>query len=398
MLIFKQTPDDFRVEELTDVQPGDGPFALYRLDKRDWTTPDALVAVRRRWKINRRRLSFGGLKDRHAHTTQHFTIFRGPARKLTHQGFSVAYLGQTDAPFTSDCIVANRFDLVLRGLTPDEMTAAKAALAEVKDFGMPNYFDDQRFGSVTKGSPFFARHLVLGQFEEALRLALTAPYEHDRGPQKKEKAILRAGWGDWSACLLRLRPGDARRVVQHLADHPEDFAGAIERLRPELRTLYLSAYQSHLWNRMLAAWLRAHLSGDELIMASLRLGDVPMHRRLVEGQLELFSGLMLPLASPKAVLAEDDPRKPFLDAVLAEEGITLDHFRLKELRDVFFSRGERAALCIPRDLSWETGIDDVHAPLAEREEYTRHAGSLSLRLHFTLPRGSYATLLVKRLG
>src|SRR2546425_8917597 len=34
--------------------------------------------------------------------------------------------------------------------------------------------------------------------------------------------------------------------------HPTDFKGALERLRPELRGLYLSAYQSYLWNRMLA--------------------------------------------------------------------------------------------------------------------------------------------------
>ena len=39
---LKQDPDDFQVEELTDVRPGpEGPFAFYRLDKRGWSTPDA---------------------------------------------------------------------------------------------------------------------------------------------------------------------------------------------------------------------------------------------------------------------------------------------------------------------------------------------------------------------
>ena len=42
---LKQQPDDFFVEELTDVQPGEaGEFALYRLDKRGWTTPDAVLS------------------------------------------------------------------------------------------------------------------------------------------------------------------------------------------------------------------------------------------------------------------------------------------------------------------------------------------------------------------
>src|SRR5262245_16019258 len=53
---LKQRPDDFRVEEFPNVSPGTaGPFSFYRLEKRGWTTPDALAAVRRRWKVDHRR-------------------------------------------------------------------------------------------------------------------------------------------------------------------------------------------------------------------------------------------------------------------------------------------------------------------------------------------------------
>src|SRR5205814_6482171 len=93
-MILKQSPEDFHVEELTDVQASAGPFSFYRLEKKGWTTPDALQAIRRRWQLDRRRLSYGGLKDRHAQTIQYFTIFHGPQRRLTHQNFTVAYLGQ----------------------------------------------------------------------------------------------------------------------------------------------------------------------------------------------------------------------------------------------------------------------------------------------------------------
>src|ERR1700693_1638348 len=96
---LKQRPGDFLVEELTDVVPaGQGPYALYRLEKEGWTTLDALQAVARRWKLDDRRISFGGLKDRHAHTIQYFTVLRGPERKLTHQAVSVHYLGHVGRP------------------------------------------------------------------------------------------------------------------------------------------------------------------------------------------------------------------------------------------------------------------------------------------------------------
>ena len=83
---IKEKHEDFRVEEITDVVPSEaGPFALYRLEKQGWSTPDALAAVRRRWKLDLRRLSYGGLKDRHATTVQYLTIFHGPRGRRVGQ-------------------------------------------------------------------------------------------------------------------------------------------------------------------------------------------------------------------------------------------------------------------------------------------------------------------------
>ncbi len=121
---LKQLPDDFFVEEATDVSPAEkGPFALYRLEKRGWSTPDALSALRRRWRIEARRVSYGGLKDRHAWTIQYLTIFHGPARGLHHHDVTVTHLGWTDAPYTSHDIRCNRFRLTLRDLSPEAVGA-----------------------------------------------------------------------------------------------------------------------------------------------------------------------------------------------------------------------------------------------------------------------------------
>ena len=137
---LKQTPEDFQVEELTDVVPtGDGPFALYRMEKRGWATPDALAAVRRRWKIQPNRLSYGGLKDRHALTVQYLTIFRGPSRKLTHHDIHVDYLGQVTRPYDSTDIRANRFRLTVRNLTREEVRHAQSALDEVYSGRHPGF-------------------------------------------------------------------------------------------------------------------------------------------------------------------------------------------------------------------------------------------------------------------
>lgn len=383
---LKQQPDDFQVEEMTDRQPeGAGPFALYRLEKRGWTTPDALQMVRRRWRIEPRRLSYGGLKDRHAATVQYFTIFRGPERQLHQQNVAVQYLGQTKAPYGSSDIRANRFRLTLRDLLPGEIEAAGPVIDTIRKAGLPNYFDDQRFGSVSPGGEFVARLLVRGQYEEALRLALAAPYAHDRAEDKKIKATLRQCWGDWAACKQQLPRSHARSLVDYLLSHPTDFKGAIARLRPELRGLYLSAYQSYLWNRLLASWLQQHCRGEQLLSIRLQIASLPVYRDLTEEQMAELATLRLPLPSARVKLAGDDPIRPLLDAVMAEEGYPLEEMRLRGFKDLFFSKGDRAALLMPAELQGSSQPDELNS------------GKEKLLLGFDLPRGAYATLIVKRL-
>jgi tRNA pseudouridine13 synthase len=383
---LKQQPEDFQVEELTDVMPGaGGSFAFYRLEKRGLGTPEAVQAICRRWKVELRRVSYGGLKDRHAVTRQYLTIQRGPRRGLKQEHLHLHYLGQVEAPFTPDRVRANRFQLVLRALDGSACTAAERALGEVHRDGVPNYFDDQRFGSVGAGRQFIARRLIGGDYEGALKLALAEPYEFDRAAQKAEKRILREHWGDWAAAKAQLPRGHARSLITYLADHPDDFRDAVARLRKDLLSLYLSAYQSHLWNQLLARWLEAHCRPEQLLRVELRLGPVPMCRHLDEDQRRAFHAQLLPLPSARLKFAADDPLKPLLDAVLRAEGLTLEQIKLKHFREPFFSKGDRPAFCIPADLSCTSGPDELNP------------GRRKLTLAFELPRGCYATMLVKRI-
>jgi tRNA pseudouridine13 synthase len=383
---LKEQPGDFQVEELTDLAPtGSGPFAFYSLRKQGWTTPDALQAIRRRWKIDWRRIGYGGLKDRHADTLQYLTIFRGPQRNLTHQRISLQYLGQVGEPYASSHLRANRFRIVLRDILPEQTPAAVSALEEVRIDGVPNYFDDQRFGSVGEEQEFVARLMVQRRYEEALRQALAATYAHDRAPEKREKAILRERWGDWTACKDLLPRSHARSIVDYLVHHPTDFRGALARLRPELRGLYLSAYQSYLWNRVLATSLKQRCRTEQLVEVALRLGDFPMHRQLDDAQRIELSQLTLPLPTARARLEPADPRWPVIQSVLRDEGLEWEDLKLKGFREMFFSKGERAALCLPATMQYAAEPDE------------RHPGRQKLFLAFELPRGSYATLVVKRI-
>ena len=430
---LKQRPEDFRVEELTEATAGNtGEFAFYRLDKTGWTTPDALSAIRRRWQIDFRRLSYGGLKDRHAVTSQHVTIFRGPKRDLSHERITLTYLGQRAEPFTAADIRANRFAIALRAMSDSAISRAESALREVADAGLPNYFDDQRFGSVMslpsplageggsrsepgeglrfvrsdvspltrlEDSPpspargegktdpeFVAKEMVFGRFERALWLALVAPYEFDRADAKREKGTLTEHWAKWTECQAKLSKGHARSLVSYLAAHPTDFKGAVARLRPELQGLYLSAYQSYLWNKMLALWLTHTLGAANLTDVDLKLGRVPAPVRVPEEHRAAWEALTLPRPSARVKPEPGAPWLPIVAEVLKGEGLTLAELKVKGMQKPFFSKGDRTACVRPENLSSAAEADDLNK------------GKSKLTLRFDLPRGSYATMLVKRVS
>jgi tRNA pseudouridine13 synthase len=381
---IKQKPDDFRVEELATVSPGPtGRFSLYRLNKVGWTTPDALAVVRRRWEVDLRRLSYGGLKDRHADTTQYFTIQAGPRTGFQEQRIQVNYLGQVAEPFTAQQIVVNRFTITVRHLTPDQQRRAAAGVEEIAAVGVPNYFDDQRFGSVSSGE-FVGRELVHGRFEAALRLALTGAYDFDRRDQKREKETLRTLWGDWPQLKAKLGRSHARSLVDYLVTHPTDFKGAVARLRPELQGLYLSAYQSDLWNRILDRWIRTHFPANALTALKLKLGPLSAPVRLPDDLADRWTNTRLPLPSARLKPPADADWLPLVEQVLAEEGLTLTKLKVPGLDRPFFSKGERAVSVRPVELTAEAGDDELNR------------GRRKLVLRFDLPRGSYATMLIKR--
>jgi tRNA pseudouridine13 synthase len=136
---------------------------------------------------------------------------------------------------------------------------------------------------------------------------------------------------------------------------------------------------------MLALYLRRHVDQRYLISVDLRLGASPMQRGVPEPVRQELDKLQLPLPSGRIEMSPDDPRHQVLEAILKEEGIEQEQWKLKGCKGMFFSRGDRPAVFVPAAVHHEDGADELNP---ER---------LKLVLAFELPRGSYATLLVKRI-
>jgi tRNA pseudouridine13 synthase len=154
---LRVSPEDFCVDELLGFEAsGVGQHVLLRVRKRGANTEHVARELARVANCKPFDVGFAGLKDRHAVTTQYFTVPRGRAPLeswLAVQNDEFAVLSATahDRKLPRGALRANRFTIVVRSLEPLKsdlalQPAVAARLDAIAQHGVPNYFGSQRFG------------------------------------------------------------------------------------------------------------------------------------------------------------------------------------------------------------------------------------------------------------
>jgi tRNA pseudouridine13 synthase len=256
----------------------------------------------------------------------------------------------------------------------------------IQKTGVVNYFDDQRFGSIGFCGEIIGVPWCLGNYERALYLAMAEPNIHDRPREKEQKQILRDYWGDWLKCKALLDRSHRRSVVTYLCDHATDFKRAVALIRQDLRGIYVSAFQSWVWNRWLSKLIEANVGESDLEYLESACGRLAIPTIAPTMQIGGRSLDRLDLPLPSARQHEwPAGTLDLLEEVLKPLQMDVRQMRLKYPRDTFFSRGFRSAWLIAQGMTFDWAEDSLNP------------GSDSLRLCFVLPRGAYATMVVRYL-
>ena len=323
--VLRREVGDFRVEEELGFEPeGSGPHHWLLVRKTGCTTAFAARILAERHAVPVREVGFSGLKDRHATTTQWFTV---PARPLAcdpspdelAEGVRIVRRSRGRRKLRRGVHTGNRFAIAIRAVEGDREGFAERA-ARVARVGVPNYFGAQRFGR---------------------------------------------GAGNVAAAADLLR-GDAR-PSNRLA-----------------RGLYLSAARSLLFNRVLhrrveaGAW-DAYVPGDAIVIDGARRALAPGASPREGGTAaEWVSALRAHPTGPLWGLGAS--------GAVAAEALGLERAALAGcegwqagLEAAGVEGGRRALRVIPSNLEWEDLAD----------------GDLMVR--FALPRGAYATAVIREL-
>ena len=381
---IKTIPEDFIVEERVRLPVAEGgPYTLYRVHKRGTTTLAVQARMARLLHLPRSAVSLPALKDKQAVTVQYATVRgRGPAR-LEGPGFVAERVGRASRPLASSDLEGNRFTVVVRDLAPEAAAGVGDRLEELAREGLPNYFDQQRFGSQTPSGDFPGRRILRRDAEGALRAHLAEPLAGDPPQVRAFKELAAERWGEWDALLAAApRPSNFRSVLTYLRDHPTDFRRALNLVTPRVLSLYLAAYQSLLWNRIAARYLTG-LLGEPAGFVRIAGERFPLFREL---SARLPEGAAVPLPHHRAEYGDPELAAAVAE-VLEEEGMALSDLKPRILRRAYLPRGKRRLVLLPGEVTTSPPAPDERFP-----------GRWKVRLTFSLPPGAYATLVLGVLG
>jgi tRNA pseudouridine13 synthase len=429
--VIKSRPEDFLVEELPLYEAsGSGTHTYALIEKTGIGTREALDRLARALNVSRRDIGLAGLKDAQAVARQWVSIEHLAPERLEHlslPGVRVLQATRHANKLKPGHLRGNRFAIRLRRLTlplPQAAQVAEEVLAVLGRRGVPNYFGPQRFGNhqdnhllgkaVVRNDVAAFVDLLLGhpvkELDSPAVFQARALYDEGRyeeaakawpGPffdQRRALRILAKGAGGGQAAEGGAHgtpaPGNEPSPPEDRQPRQSNPPSEIRHPKSEFRSqkrvyysidkhlkgLFVCAYQSALFNRVLAARMPnidKLLLGD---MAYLHVNGACFRVEQPESEQPrcdrfeisptgpLLGGRTTKLTGPAGAL-----ENPVLDA----EDLSEDDFR--RMKHLGARGGRRPLRFQPRNADMTCGTDDLGPYLEFR---------------FELDGGCYATALL----
>ncbi|HEY3307433.1 MAG TPA: tRNA pseudouridine(13) synthase TruD [Desulfuromonadaceae bacterium] len=380
--VLKQSPEDFMVTEIPAYEPcGSGEHLYLTIEKRGITTLEAIRRIAQGLNVPERDIGYAGMKDSVGITRQTLSLQRIKAEDVAGRQFDKITILSATRHYNKlklGHLKGNRFRIMIRDVSNSVAENVPAILAILSERGIPNYFGLQRYGS-QGNSHLIGAAMLLRNWHGAVDRLMG---EADSVRDEEWRAAINAYHQDGVAAALRLMPHHCRSerdVLQRLVSRPDAWEKAFNAVHPRLKKLYLSAFQSYLFDQV----VERRLAGlDRLLSGDLAWKHVNGACFVVEDaaiEAERVRSLEISPSGPMFGCKMKQPGGEPLameQQILSGVGIQAEDF---DLGSGLRMEGERRPLRVPLgepSFSWEQD---------------------SLVLEFSLPKGSYATSVVREI-
>lgn len=400
---LRSLPEDFIVKEifLYPNRKENGLFTIAEISSRNWETNNLVREMSKRLHISRRRISFAGTKDKRACSTQLMSFYNIPEDKLSHikiKDIVMENIYSSDRPIKIGDLYGNKFEITVRSIDrnikPKKIQNIATHLE--KYGGFPNFYGVQRFGIMRPVTHVVGKHIIKGDFEKAVMSYISNPMAGENEDTYKLRDDLEKSY-DFSKALQSY-PNSLnfeKAILNKLITDPEDFVGALKELPKNLLTMFVSAYQSYLFNRILSERIRKNIPLNKAIAGDIVL---PVRKNVVD-----LNGIMVTKSNIEKVNRQVSKNKAFVSGLLVgsdsifsegemgeiehkiveKEKIDYRDFIIPEIPYLSSSGSRRSLLAMLNKMDWKLDNDELNK------------GKQALILKFELQKGCYATSLLR---
>ncbi|MDD4306778.1 MAG: tRNA pseudouridine(13) synthase TruD [Methanosarcina sp.] len=402
---LRQEVEDFIVKEITNREEGkEGKYLILELTKRNWDTHHLTRTLARTLQISQKRINVAGTKDRRALTTQKISIFDIDAseiEKIRLKDIELKVLGRSRKSVELGDLWGNDFIITIRNIdySPEETNKLleKTTNEILAQSGVPNFFGVQRFGSIRPVTHLVGKAIVEGDFEKAALLYIAEPFPDEPEETKEVRQFVKET-RDFKEGLKTypLYLGHERAMMNHLIANPYDFAGAFLVLPKNLYRMFVHGYQSYIYNMILCRrienglLLNLAVEGDIVCFKNefglpdsskteeVEADTVTAMNRLIKRNRAFITA---PLPGYNTEFASGIPGE-IEQAVLEELKVPLKGFNIEKIPEMS-SKGIRREILLQVEPKFEVGEDELNP------------GKSKAILEFMLPKGSYATTVLR---
>ncbi|MDY6985955.1 MAG: tRNA pseudouridine(13) synthase TruD [Candidatus Thermoplasmatota archaeon] len=385
--IIKEEPEDFVVKEAPISLPSGNTYCVFWMKARNWETNALLSLITRKLRIDRNRIHIAGTKDKRAISEQLIVIKakREDVERLHIDGVELRYLYSTDRKLYLGNLYGNEFFVRVRHCNPENVPLIIKEIEEKG--GFPNFFGVQRFGISRPNTHRIGERIVEGDFEGAVLTYICEPGGYDSEELRLAKKLAMEKRFEEALEIFPWNLEFERILLRALAKK-EDYVNAIKTLPINLRTMFVYAYQSYLFNRILSERIRRKLINRVLMYDVIKPikeslnpedEDIPVTERNMQ---KVERNFRKGRCSPTGAV-------PGYDSVLPRgiEGdieskvlnnINMERFWIYRMPELS-AKGLRRALQIKTKISYNVEDDSA------------------VSFSFYLPKGTYATSLLREI-
>jgi tRNA pseudouridine13 synthase len=375
---IKVEPEDFFVEEIPLYHPqGQGQHVYAFVEKRGMSTFAAIRKIASALNIPASNIGYAGLKDAHAVTRQMLSINLVKPEAVANldiPNIKILNVSRHKNKLKTGHLSGNRFVIRVRDVAPTALPQAKDTLTILSENGAPNFFGEQRFG-LRENTDLLGQAIIRNDAAQFVREYLGQPHPNESPHiQAAREQIDRQEWstalGNWPPELH-----DEKYVLKAIVKQDGNLHAGLKALNKKLRSLFVSAFQSRLFNTLLTDRLPD--------LSQLETGDIAyIHNKGAVFKVEDAATEQPransfeispagPLFGAKTVLAEGIPGERE-NALLTQHQLSAEAF--KQVPGIKI-RGARRPYRFPitqPEVWWDNGV----------------------MVSFTLPPGTYATTVM----